>query len=237
MGDNKLGDYDIEQPGTTQGPVSGPLKVTAGKLAEFSFGTDASLQGWHWLGKASAGAHIAFQKGGGLLLEAEGLKRRKLTNTDALYGAIRDAVVNKRMKPGRSIVIAVETASSIMYVGTHTGESSINIKLKAEIAPAGLSLASFAPGFSQESRTGDAFATSIAKGGVTAFQAVTVGTKGIFRWREIPIRVAAFEGDATLINLAIAEQDFSKDDYVYIFPSDPAEPASRPTTMTDDSGF
>jgi hypothetical protein len=237
VGDNKLGYYHIKQPGTTEGPVSGPLKVTVGKLSECSFETDANLEGWHWLGDASAGARIAFQKGAGLLLEAEGLKRRRLTNTDALYEAIRVAVVNKRMKPGRSIVIAVETASSIMYVGTYTGDSSINIKLKAGIAPAGLSLASFALGFSRESHTGDAFATPIAKGGVTAFQAVTVGTKGIFRWREIPIRVAAFEGDATLINLAMAEQDFSEDDYVYRFPSDPAEPASRPTITTDDSGF
>lgn len=211
--------------------------MTAGKLSGISFGTDASLEGWHWLGEASAGVHIAFQKGAGLLLEAENLKRRELTNTDALYKAIRDAVADKRMKPGRSIVIAVETASSIMYVGTHTGDSSINIKLKVGIAPAGISLASFAPGFSQESHTGDAFATPIAKGGVTAFQAVTVGTKGIFRWREIPIRAAAFEGDATLINLAIAEQDFSEDDYVYRFPSDPAEPPSRPTKLTDDSRF
>jgi hypothetical protein len=237
VGDNNFGNYDIKQPGTTKGPVSGPLKVTAGKLSEYSFGTNASLQGWHWLGKASAGARFSFKKGAGLVLEAEDLERRKLTNTDALYEAIRDAVANENMKPGRSIVIAVETASSIMYVGTHTGNSSINIKLEAEIAPAGLSLASFAPGFSQESRTGDAFATSIAKGGVTAFQAVTVGTKGIFWWREIPIRAAAFEGDATVINLAMAEQDFSEDDYVYRFPSDPAEPAPHPTTITDDSGF
>lgn len=236
VGDNKLGDYDIKRPGTTEGPVSGPLKVTVGKLSECSFGTDASLKGWHWLGEASAGARIAFQKGAGLFLEAEDLKRKRLTNTDALYEAIRDAVVNKRMRPGRSIVIAVETASSIMYVSTNTGDSSINIKLKVGIAPAGLSLASFAPGFSQESRTGDAFATPMAKGGVTAFQAVTVGTKGIFWWREIPIRAAAFEGDTTVINLAMAERDISADDYVYMFPSDPAE-SSRSTTMTDDSGF
>ena len=236
VGDNELGHYDIERPGTTDGPVSGPFKVISGKISECSFGSDASLQDWHWLGKASAGAHIAFQKGSGLLLEAESLKREQLTNTDALYDAIRDAVANKRMKPGRTIVIAVETASSIMYVGTHTGESSINIKLKAALAPAGLTLASFAPGFSQESRTGDAFATSIAKDSVTAFQAVTVGTKGIFPWRQIPIRAAAFDGDATLINLAIAERDFSEDDYIYRFPSDPAEPASR-TKLIDDSGF
>ncbi len=237
VGDNKFSNYDIKRPGTTEGPVAGPLRVKAGKLSEYSFETNASLRGWHWLGEASGGARIAFQKGAGLVLEAEGLKRRRLTNTDALYEAIRGAVVNKRMRPGTSIVIAVETASSIMYVGTHTGNSSINIKLKAGIAPAGLSLASFAPGFSEESHTGDAFATPIAKGGVTAFQAVTVGTKGIFWWREIPIRAAKFEGDATVINLAMAERDFSEDDYVYRFPSDSAEPTSRPTIMTDDSGF
>lgn len=237
VGDNKLGDYGIKQPGTNEGPEFGPLKVTLGKLSDYSFGTDASLRDWHWLGEARGGARIAFQKGAGLILEAEGLKRRKLTNTDALYKAIQDAVENERMKPGRSIVIAVETASSIMYVGTHTGNSSINIKLKAGISPAGLSLASFAQGFSRESGTGDAFATPIAKGGVTAFQAVTVGTRGIFWWRQIPIRVASFEGDATVINLAMAERDFSEDDYVYRFPSDPAESAPRPTRLTDDSGF
>jgi hypothetical protein len=236
VGDNKFSDYDIKRPGTTGGPVSGPLEVKAGKLSECSFETNASLEHWHWLGRASGGARIAFQKGAGLVLEAEGLKRRRLTGTDALYKAIQDAVENKRMPLGRSIVIAVETASSIMYVSTLTGNTSINLKLKAAIAPAGLSLASFAPGFTRESRTGDAIATPLPEGGVTAFQAVTVGTKGIFWWREIKIRTAKFAGGDATIDLAMAERDFSEDDYVYRFPSDPGEPVSRPK-ITGDSEF
>jgi hypothetical protein len=237
LGVNKLQAYDIQRPGTTQGPAASHLTITAGKLSECKVETDASMKDWHWLGEASAGARVVFQRGTGLRLEAEGLNRRKLVNTDALYKAIRNAVKTKDLKPGRSIIIAVETAQSVMYVSTYTGGSSINLKLKAAVAPAGLSLASFAPGFSVESRTGDVFATAVPKGGVTAFQAVTIGTKGIFFWREIPIRAAGFEGDATAINIAMAEQDFSEDDYVYKFPPDPVESASRSVIITDDSGF
>jgi hypothetical protein len=219
-GKNKLQDYGIKPKAAISGNSFGPLHVNFGKETVVNFGQEANLEGWHWLGAASAGAVATFGKHGGFRMEATVLQRRWLPDTDSLNDAIRVAVKQGRLGRGKSIVIEVETAETAVFVASSGSGGSIRLKLSASVKPAGVTLASFAGGFTQESSSEGTRALAFSNPITTAFRAVTAGHKGLFFWRDIPIRIAAAKGDSRLLNQDVAEADFTDDDYYIRFNAD-----------------
>ena len=216
-GKNKLQDYGIEPKAAISGNSFGPLYMNFGKKTVVNFGEDAELEGWHWLGTASVGAVATFGKRGGFCMEATVLQRRWFPDTDNLNDAIRDAVKQGRLGRGKTIVIEVETAETAMFIASSDKEGSIRLKLGASVKPVGVTLASFAGGFTKESSSEGTRALAFSKLITTAFRAVTVGREGLFFWRDIPIRRAAAKGDSRLLNQDLAEAEFTDDDYYLRF--------------------
>jgi hypothetical protein len=220
-GDGRLQeDYGVAAGQPQAGPEVGPLIATDGTVTNFNIGIRGSTPDLSWLGNAAAGVSASFGKGGGFRLEASKLQRSTLPSTAALMKSLRQAVNEKRLVPGNTIVIGVETATTAFVVASENSDGSLQLTLTADVQPGAIiTLATFATGFTCQSSKNGARAIAFPNPVTTAFQAVTVGRRGIFFWREIPIKIMLSDGDTWLANLSYAEKDFTKDDYFTMFDS------------------
>lgn len=228
-GQDSLARLGIKSRRPVAGNPFGPLQVSYGTQTDVKFGTDAKVEGWGWLGSAGAGVDATFGRKGGFELEAVEIQRRSYPDVDGLKQALREAVEAEKLRPGKTIVVEVETAKAALFIASEGAGAALKMKLAAGITPVGVSLATFSVGFDIEKKSGSVQVVKFPTPVALAFRAVTVGTKGIFFWREIPIRAATFSGDAMSLNIALAEEEFTDKDYLVRFE---AAPSSAARTFT-----
>jgi hypothetical protein len=217
-GQGKLKDYGIKTGKPVTGAEQGSISATHGTIKSFDVGLGGSTPGLNWLGNAEAGASVSFGDDGGFRLDAYGLQRSSLPDLAALKSSLRAAAQKGRLSPGNTIVIGIETATTVFVVACKGKSGALKLKLKAALQPGAIiTMASLAAGFAIQSSAGSATATAFPGRVTTAFQAVTVGRRGIFFWREIPIRILLESGDTWGANLDYAESYFTDEDYFTTF--------------------
>lgn len=181
------GDYGVTFDFDPAPPEDGgPWDYSSSADVNAEIGIDASIPGWSWLGKASAGLSVGFGDEESIYLSASSTIVERVANVDKLKTDLLTTAVEQGMPTGQSIVIERQLSKKAVLVASEGGSSELKATVagKVSITPGTKgSIASLAGRLNFHSKTGSTFMQNFPKEFVLAYRVVTLGTTGWWFWR------------------------------------------------------
>jgi hypothetical protein len=209
------GDYGVSFDFDPAPPKEGgPWDYSSSTDINAEIGIDATIPGWKWLGKASAGLSVGFGDEESIYLSANSTIVERVANVDKLKADLLTTAVKQGMPKGQSVVIERQFSRKAVLVASEggTGELKATVDGKVNIIPGtNGSVASLAGRLNFHSKTGSTFMQNFPKEFVLAYRVVTLGTSGWWFWRHPTVDGILPVGRST------AEDFFDPDDYFVSF--------------------
>lgn len=212
---NRLPDYGIPFLATPSTEPVGDLTLTYGAETHLEFGLDASLDGWKWLGNATAGFQAGFGSSGGLHAEFSDIRRVRIEDLDSLRDNLLDAKRGETLMYYRAVVVEVDTVDIGMILASTNSTAKVKVSTDVDLKPAQIKLVSFAGSFAVKSNDGSALIQPMTKPFTSAFRALVVGKRGIWWWKHIVIFGAADMSPEQ--RMEAIENELSDGDYLLMY--------------------
>lgn len=179
------------RPGRAEN-FSGSWEFSSSRDIEASFGVDATVPGWEWLGNAQAGLSLSFSRGLGMYISAGPMGVERAADVDELSAALLLAAKGGRVAPGQSLVVEVQSTSNAVILASNGGGGEFKAFVNAELGESGAlgSVASCAGRLNVHRQSGSLTKQEYPNRVVIAYRVLTLGTRGWWWWREIAVRSA-----------------------------------------------
>jgi len=203
----------------TPGPESGNWDFASSREASWSFGADASVPGWHWLGSAKAGVQAHFGSEEALLFSAVQSRIERVANVDRLKSDLRTTALQQGMPLGQSVVVERQIARNAVLLVSAGSAAEFRATADADVTvPGGAgTIASLAGHLSVQTQSGGISKQEYPDGLVVGFRIVTLGEKGFFLWRRVVVELAGPTAGPAYRDVREPDLDEPADDYLVYF--------------------
>jgi hypothetical protein len=179
---------------------SGPWVYSSSDDTLVQIGTDATVDGWQWIGSAKAGLSISFGRTESIFLSATDTTIESVRDVNRLKKDLLTTAIEHGMPVGQSVIVELQRTKQAELVVCHgaKGEfkATTNVAIKPDVNPSVEPVVgSLAGSLDVKTQTGGTTKQDFPNGMILAYRVVTLRRTGWLWWRHISVEDSVQSAD------------------------------------------